>query len=197
MLEFIESICLINGEIRNLEYHQKRLNQTRYKTLGLSDFLDLSKLISTQNIPQEGKYKCRIIYAEKIISIDFIPYSIRVPQSFRLIESPELNYKYKRKDRSKFELLKDAITEDEVIVTQNRKITDTSYSNLVFFDGQNWLTPTSFLLNGCMRRFLLDTQQITTTEIRLDNLHQFQSFKLINAMMDLEEGPEFPISVIS
>ncbi|MDX9704517.1 MAG: aminotransferase class IV, partial [Weeksellaceae bacterium] len=176
MSRFIESICLENGILRNLDYHQKRLNQTRYKTLGLTDLLDLSHCISIPEQQKEGKYKCRILYAEKIESIEILPYSIRPVHSIRLIENNEIQYKYKRENRKIFDLLKDAVAEDEIILTQNGKVTDSSYSNLVFFNGKNWFTPTSYLLNGCMRQFLLDTKQIATAEINSENLHQFQSF---------------------
>ncbi|MDD3771572.1 MAG: chorismate-binding protein, partial [Weeksellaceae bacterium] len=77
MSRFIESICLENGILRNLDYHQKRLNQTRYKTLGLTNLLDLSHCISIPEHQKKGKYKCRILYAEKIESIEILPYSIR------------------------------------------------------------------------------------------------------------------------
>ena len=95
-----------------------------------------------------------------------------------------------------FSYLKDAVNEDEIIIVQNGQITDTSYSNLVFFDGEKWITPTTYLLNGTMRQSLLQTKQIIEKPIQVEDLNRFESFKLINAMMDLEESPELPISII-
>lgn len=196
MSRFIESICILNGEIRNLTFHQARMNRSRYKLLGMDDEINLEKIILSQKISSSGKYKCRIVYAEKIESIEFIPYKIKSIKSIRLIENDEIEYSHKFLDRKPFELLSDIITEDEILIVKNGKITDTSYSNIVFFNGENWITPTNFLLNGTMRQHLLNSYQIIEKEITTNDLSQFLSFKLINAMINLQESPELDISII-
>jgi 4-amino-4-deoxychorismate lyase len=196
MSRLIESICILNGEIRNLEFHQKRLNRARYKVLGMEDEWDLNRIIRISENLQHGKFKCRIVYGEKIESIEFTPYSIRPIHSIRMVENNSIDYQYKMEDRTAFELMKDSVAEDEIIIVQKGQITDTSYSNLVFFDGENWLTPTSYLLNGTMRQSLLQQGKIQEEEINPKDINCFLSFKLLNAMMDLDESPELDISMI-
>lgn len=196
MSRFIESICILKGEIRNLTFHQNRINQTRYKLLGLMDELNVSQLFQFADNQRIGKFKCRIVYAESIEEFQMLPYQIRRIHSVRLVESNAIDYRFKLEDRQAFSYLKDAVNEDEIIIVQNGQITDTSYSNLVFFDGEKWITPTTYLLNGTMRQSLLQTKQIIEKPIQVEDLNRFESFKLINAMMDLEESPELPISII-
>lgn len=196
MSRFIESICILDGEIRNLEYHQQRMNHSRYKLFGLMDELDVSEIIQIDENQKSGKFKCRIVYAESIEEIQILPYQIRPIHSVRLVENNAIEYRFKFEDRQAFAYLKDSVSEDEIIIIQNGQITDTSYSNLVFFDGEKWITPTTYLLNGTMRQSLLQTKQIIEKPIQVEDLNRFESFKLINAMMDLEESPELPISII-
>lgn len=196
MSRFIESICILDGEIRNLEYHQQRMNHSRYKLFGLMDELDVSEIIQIDENQKSGKFKCRIVYAESIEEIQILPYQIRPIHSVRLVENNAIEYRFKFEDRQAFAYLKDAVNEDEIIIVQNGQITDTSYSNLVFFDGEKWITPTTYLLNGTMRQSLLQTKQIIEKPIQVKDLNRFESFKLINAMMDLKESPELPISII-
>ncbi len=196
MSRFIETICILNGEIRNLEFHQERFNQTRYKKWGLTDEIILKEHIWLTENQKVGKQKCRILYSETIESVEIIPYSIRNIQSLKLVENNEIEYRFKSEDRKAFELMKDSVTEDEIIILKNGQITDTSYSNLVFFDGENWITPTSFLLNGIMRQSLLKSGKIKEDEVNPKDLNRFISLKLINAMMDMDESQELDISMI-
>lgn len=160
------------------------------------DELNVSQLFQFADNQRIGKFKCRIVYAESIEEFQMLPYQIRRIHSVRLVESNAIDYRFKLEDRQAFSYLKDVVNEDEIIIVQNGQITDTSYSNLVFFDGEKWITPTTYLLNGTMRQSLLQTKQIIEKPIQVEDLNRFESFKLINAMMDLEESPELPISII-
>lgn len=197
MSRFIETICILNGEIRNLEFHQERFNRTRFKKFGLKNKLNLENYIQISENQVFGKFKCRIIYNETIEFVEILPYEIRKINSVKLIENNEIEYPYKSEDRSAFDLLKDAIVEDEIMLVKNGQVTDSSYSNLVFFDGENWVTPSCYLLNGTMRQSLLQSGKIAEDEVNPKDLNRFFSFKFINAMMNLEESPELDISIIS
>lgn len=199
MSRLIETLCIQNGEIRNPEFHQKRLDRSRWKLFGLDDEIDLEVLIKTnlKDISPTEKLKCRIIYGEEIESVELSPYQIKPIHSVRLVENNEIEYPFKFTDRSAFELMKDSVTEDEIIIVKNGQITDTSYSNLVFFDGEKWITPVSYLLNGTMRQSLLKSGKIIEDEVNPKDLNRFFKFKLINAMMDLDESPELDVSIIS
>ncbi len=195
MSRLIETLCIQNGEIRNLEFHQKRVNRSRWKLSGLSNELNLNEFVTSQ-LQNEFEGKCRIIYSEEWESIEFLAYQVRPVQSVRLVENNEVDYSHKFEDRNVFEQMKDSVTEDEIIIVKKGQIMDTSYSNLVFFDGENWITPRSFLLNGTMRQSLLKSKKIIEEEVNPKDLNRFHSFKLINAMMNLEESPQLDVSII-
>ena len=59
------------------------------------------------------------------------------------------DYSLKYQDRSKLDrLFAMRGDRDEVLITINGIITDTSYSNVVLFDGSTWYTPEQPLLEG-------------------------------------------------
>jgi 4-amino-4-deoxychorismate lyase len=84
---------------------------------------------------------------------------------------------------------------DDILIVKRGFVTDSSYSNIAFKKGQHWYTPWSALLKGTMRAYLLERNLIRLEDIRIEDLHTFQYFKLINAMMGFE-GPEIEVSNI-
>ncbi|MFA7615024.1 MAG: aminotransferase class IV [Weeksellaceae bacterium] len=196
MFRLIESICVIDGKVRNLNYHQKRMDHSVFGCFEIKNKLKLADLISEIRFPAEGKFKLRILYSEKIESIRLISYLPRIIRSFQLISDDQISYNYKNEDRSDFEYLMYATDADEIIIVKNGLITDSSFSNLIFFDGQKWLTPAHPLLKGTMRSFLIDSQEIEETDIRVDDLKKFNSFKLINSMLSPDETEPIDISAI-
>lgn len=196
MCRFIESICILNGNVRNPERHQERMSQTLSEFFDGSAEINLVEILNQIQIPQSGKYKLRIVYNKEVEKIELLPYSIKKINSFKLVEGNEIKYNFKFENRQIFENLKDEIEEDEIIILQNNRVTDTSYSNLVFHDGENWITPKSFLLNGTIRKFLLENGQIFEKEIQKEDLKEFWGFKMINSMMDLKESPFYPVNFI-
>jgi len=196
MCRLIESICVIDGKIRNPDYHQKRMDDSVLGYFGIRNKLKLSDLISEIRFPTEGKYKLRILYSIKIESIQLIRYFPKNIRSFRLVSDDQISYSYKKEDRSDFEKLMSKTDADEIIIVRNGLITDTSFSNLIFFDGQKWLTPAQPLLKGTMRSFLIDSNEIWEAEISADDLGEFKGFKLINSMLSPDETDSFDISSI-
>ena len=81
----------------------------------------------------------------------------------------------------------------EVIFLKNGKVTDSSYANIIFFDGKQWLTPSTFLLNGTCRQRLLNEGKITESPIHYTDIRDFQQIGFINAMLDMGEF-NLPIS---
>lgn len=198
MCQFIESICLQNGIFRNLDYHQNRLNRTRYKNLGLSDRLDLKNFLTHQSLEFDSKkkYKCRVLYSVDFEYFEWSEYTPVAINSIQLIENNMIEYPYKFAHRDSFQLMKDGVEEDEILIVKNGLITDTSFSNILLYDGLNWITPNTYLLNGTMRQSLLDSGKIIEQTIRVEDLKLFTTFQLINAMMNPEESPELDISMI-
>ena len=74
-----------------------------------------------------------------------------------------------------------------MIFVKNGLVTDSSYANLVFFDGTEWVTPTTFLLNGTCRQRLLSERKIKERIIHATDIPSFTHIGLINAMIDLGE----------
>lgn len=188
---FIESLQCSAGVIPHLDLHQKRVCKTfaHYKQ---TSHLDLKILISTLKLPQKGVYKIRIVYSLlHIEKVEILPYQQKPINSFECIEAPEVRYPLKYKNREQLTLLLHHSTADEIIISQNGLITDTSYSNLIFLKEGQWYTPHTYLLNGVQRQYLLAQGLVKQSSISRDNLHQFSHFKMINALNNLHQAPTY------
>ena len=185
MCQFIESIKLKNAKVFHLEWHQKRVNKTFEAFFPNSPILILNDLI--QDIPTDGFYKIRIVYNDKVYSIEFQEYSLQKINSFELVEI-DFDYNYKYENRQKINELKENSTADEVIFTNKTNILDSSYSNLAFYDGKDWFTPSSYLLNGTTRQRLLAENKLIETPIRINDLAKYEKISFINALNDLNEN---------
>jgi 4-amino-4-deoxychorismate lyase len=186
MCLLFETIKIFNKTAFNLEYHNERMNKARRELLGCNDFIDLNQcIIIPENITRQ-LYKCRVIYSQGTEKIEFEPYFKRQIKILRLVECDSIDYSYKFVNRKKFdELLLNG--GDEILIIKNGNITDTSFSNIVFFDGSKWITPANPLLKGTRRERLLQEKMIVEDVITKNNLKNFSKASLINAMLDLEE----------
>lgn len=188
MCQFVETICIENGKPRNLSYHVQRLNLTMRTFFPESKAIGEHELLT--DIPNvQGLQKARVVYDENgIAECSFAPYTIRKINSIAIVEDNDISYSWKSTDRSALMRLREKAPDyDEVIIIKNGCVTDTSYTNLCFFDGKEWLTPDTPLLRGTMRQKLLDEGIIREARILKTDLHKFQSVSLINAMMSLGE----------
>ncbi|MEZ4902380.1 MAG: hypothetical protein R2822_11810 [Spirosomataceae bacterium] len=89
-----------------------------------------------------GLYKCRVTYSEVIEKIEFESYEPRVVQSLCLITDNTIQYDFKYHNRQQLNALFSQRGEaDDVLIVQNDLITDTSYANIVFWEGSQWHTP--------------------------------------------------------
>jgi 4-amino-4-deoxychorismate lyase len=176
----LETIKIEDGEIFNLKYHQKRSTQSRQILFNSTDVLDLSTLIHP---PKEGLYRCRILYAEKLHSVEYLPYTPKNIRTLKIIPSQiEYNFKYANRDTLNALLLshKDV---DELIIEKDGYLTDTTIANIAFYDGEQWFTPTTPLLKGTMREKLLDEDFLQTKDIKKGDLHLYTQVALMNAMI--------------
>lgn len=186
---FLETIKIENEEICNLDFHQRRLAETAYKHYKTEPTL----AINLSDIPEELRdktVKCRVLYADEILAVEFHAYQAKEIRSLQLVEDNEIIYNYKFADRSALNiLLEKREGADEIIIVKNGKITDSSYSNLVFKTPEGQLfTPKSYLLNGTKRQILLQQGIILEKDISVTDLHQFEKIYFINAMLDLEDN---------
>lgn len=142
-------------------------------------------------------FKCRVLYAEKIEKIEFQPYQIKPIKTLQIVHAELLSYDYKFADRHELEgLAQHKKTADDILIIKNGFVTDTSYANIVFFDGKHWVTPATPLLRGTKRSQLLQKQVIREEKIRVEDLKKYQFAKIINAMIELEESSEIKIADI-
>ena len=180
-----------------MENHNSRLNHSRKALYKSTDIIDLQQVIQIPSDIKKGLYKCRVSYSKEIKTIEFELYVPRTIKSLRLIEANTIFYNYKYTNRGRLnELLTKRERFDEILIVKNGYITDTSYSNIIFFDGTQWFTPSTPLLQGTMRSSLLKNNVIAEMKIKVADLKQFKKARLINAMIPFESGKDIKIEKI-
>ncbi len=183
MCLLFETVKIVNGKPENLSLHDRRMNLSRQKLFGIDERLQLSDFI---NIPEEykiGIFRCRIIYGTSIISTEYFPYIPAVIKTLMLVHADSLKYDLKYLDRSTLTSLINKELADDILIVKEGCITDSSFANIAFTNGEYWSTPDTPLLCGTMRETLLNKGIIITERITVDNLFQFTHFRLINAML--------------
>lgn len=184
---FIETIKVNNGVFYNLPLHLARLQNTTIQVFGRAPQLNLSPDLVPPSLRQ-GLVKCRVLYADEIVSVTFEPYQLRPITSLALVECNNIDYSYKSANRSIFEhLLRSKGDCDDILIVKNGLITDTSYTNLVFENQDGLFTPHNCLLEGVKRQSLLEKKIIEKKCISIHDLSSYTSVYLINAMIDLED----------
>jgi 4-amino-4-deoxychorismate lyase len=192
----IESIKLLDGEFCNLFYHEQRMNRSLKILCGVHNHFDLEQFLSGLERPTTGLYKCRIVYDEKVTDVEFIAYTPATINSLRIVEHDRINYEFKYVDRKTINRLHDLRKDkDDILIVKRGLVTDSSYSNIVFRKGKRFFTPWSALLKGTMRQNLIEKGVIQEEEIRVEDISTFETFKLINAMLEFD-GPEIEVSNI-
>jgi 4-amino-4-deoxychorismate lyase len=192
----IESIKLLDGEYRNLFYHEQRMNRSLKMLFGVQDNIDLEAFLKDTETPAKGLYKCRILYDDHSNQIELVPYQARAIRTLRIIEHDSISYEFKYSDRREinrlFELRQNA---DDILIVKRGLVTDSSFSNIAFKRSKKWYTPSAPLLKGTMRSKLLESNLIQEEEIRLKEIYNFEAFRPINAMLEFE-SPEQDVSNI-
>ena len=194
-IRLFETIRIVNGEPSNLELHENRLNQSRRKLFGIIGQISLADHIRVPDDCLTGVFRCRVIYEESIISVEFIPYRPAAVRTLKVVHADEIDYSLKYLDRTSLTCLIDHDVADDVLIVKNGCITDTSYSNIVFTEGRKWVTPDTPLLRGTMREKLLREGAIKEERITPDDLGRFTHFRLINAMLGFD-APLLPVTNI-
>lgn len=184
-MKFIESICFKDGSYENMAFHQDRVNRTFSHFFKRSNTIRLNLILPEINL--EGSYKVRVVYDEESEDVEFIEYQKRPIQTLEIIESKPFDYSFKYEDRSKIDLLVKKSEADDIIISFHGEIKDSSYANLVFWNGSEWLTPERPLLEGVKRAQLLTEGKIKKAPIHVSDLGAFEKVSLINAMLDLGE----------
>ncbi len=184
-----ETIKVEDGKIFNLKWHNQRFNKSQKELFSTTINIDLKAFISP---PKVGLYRCKIIYNNKIQSVEYFPYKAKVFKNFQIVKS-QFDYKYKYTNRSTFQkLLNDY---DEIIIEKDGLLTDTSIANIAFFDGESWLTPKIPLLGGTTRERLINKGFLKLANIKKENIKDYTHFALMNAMIGFYIQKSVPIQI--
>jgi 4-amino-4-deoxychorismate lyase len=192
----LETIKLQDGEYQNLFFHEQRMNRSLKTLCGEFDHFDLEEFLKHLEKPAPGLFKCRILYDEQSKEVEFMPYTPKPVNSLRVIEHDRISYEFKYADRKTLNKLYELRqASDDILIVKRGLVTDSSYANIVFRRGKHWYTPWSALLKGTQRTKLLERDVIHEEEIRVEDIETFETFKLINAMLEFE-SPEIDVSNI-
>ena len=170
---FSEAIRVENGEFNNLFLHSDRMNATRKSELGVTEVIDLSKELVIPAKCQQGLWKCRLEYSQKIQKIEFLPYQIRKIKTVKLVYDDSIAYPHKSVDRHRLqELAACSGGADAVVIIKNGLVTDSPFSNIVFLQGSKFFTPDSPLLPGTARRYWLELGILHERRITVDSIKE-------------------------
>lgn len=188
MCRFVESIKLKDGVFYRLKLHQERVNKAFAACYPTEEPISIFENLNQLIIPQEGIYKCRMVYDEDVQLLELVPYERREIRTLKLVETNLESLAYKLEDRTGFNA---AFAQrgfcDDVLLVKNGLLTDTSYCNIALYDGQNWFTPLTPLLYGVNRAELLAQEILIEKDINVEELKNYQKITLFNAMIEFGE----------
>ncbi len=192
----IETISVVNRKIQNLDYHNARFNKTRKALWGLEDRWDLSNIEIPDSVT-DLKHKLRITYAHEIETVQWSIHEPREIRSIKKVYIPDIDYTFKYCDRSLlanlFEQRGDA---DEILIIHNGMVSDSFFGNVALANNSGWYTPTSYLLAGTQRAYLLDQGIIKEQSISEKDLKDYTHLRIINALMDWNNTPTLEIGMV-
>lgn len=197
MFPLFESVCVVNGVIQHAAWHQRRYEAACRALFQQAPAIPLLADISIPDENQRGKYKLKIQYDQTNRQWQFDPYTDKRIGSLQLVQDDSIDYRLKYTDRNCLnEHFQQRGSCDDVLIVKNGCITDSSYCNIVLFDGQSWYTPAIPLLCGTARERLLAENRIKKASVRPEQIPHFKGFKLINALRDFDELATEPIENI-
>jgi 4-amino-4-deoxychorismate lyase len=194
MCPLFETIKCSDGKLFNMEFHQSRFEKSCVDYFGIQPNIYLMENIEIPAFAKNGLFRCRVTYSTQIEKIEFIPHHYREIKSLKLIEDNDIDYRFKFDDRERLNLLfeKRGICND-IIIVKNGRITDSTFANIVFFDGEKWWTPDSPLLQGTQRAKLIGLGKISECRITPKDISIYSKAGLINALNDLNEMTQIAI----
>ncbi len=184
-MRFIETIQIKNGRILNPDLHRERARETILYHFGVVRELPFESLITGISPELQETLKLRVLYGKDIEEYTIEPYKRRDICKIKLSEGGDIDYSYKYEDRSQLEsLLLRKGDSDDVLIIKNGFVTDTSFSNVVFREGNNFYTPSTCLLNGIKRRQMIRDGLVSVRDIRVEDVIKYRECFLINAFLD-------------
>ena len=195
MYPLFESIRVEGGRAHLLQYHQNRLNRSYLELFKTTCPWALESILP--ELSPVRLFKLRFKYNKDSFSFETPQYTPSKIESLKLIEINSYSYDFKFTDRSgidqAFNLRGDC---DDVLMTKNGLLTDTSYCNILLFDGTDWITPAQPLFKGVQREYLLDQKMIKVREIHKGDLTLYIGCQLINALNSFDKNRKFSVDCI-
>jgi len=199
MCQLLETIKVFHNNLEHIQYHTDRVNRSRTQLFGMKDQWNLSEMIRVPDLDPRIIYRCRLLYSTEPEKIEFIPYVRKQVRKLYTVDCGDLDYTFKYSDRHIFDTLRSKIPDPgiaDVLLIKDGLVTDTSFANIVLTDGSTWFTPAFPLLKGTKRQYYLENGVILEKEIKLSDMHQYKTARLINAMIDLDESDDIPVEHI-
>ena len=197
MSQFFESIRVNDGIAENLSFHQARVHKTLQAFDASNSSIELASVIQELVLPTNGLFKLRISYdLNGNHQTKLTPYQFKQINQFALVDIKGHRYDYKYEKR---DWINDALSQsgtDEIMMHDDGCIKDCSYTNIVFYDGVNWYTPASPLLEGTQRAKLIQEGVIIPKALHVKDIPNCIKFKCINAMIHWEDAVEYEIELI-
>ncbi len=203
MCRLLETIRLEDGRFSLMHYHRQRFNEARKALFHANADIDLEEILQKALAQHPGNlskglFKCRVVYDKVIRKIGFLPYVLPEIKTLQTVECNDINYTFKYEDRTRLQQLYALRgNADDILIIKKGLVTDTSFCNILFYNGKQWLTPERPLLRGTRRASLLAKGQIVTAVIRPDDLHHFTNIRLVNAMIRFEDRLDIAMEKIS
>ena len=198
MSQFFESIRINDGIAENLNFHQARVHKTLNAFDASHNSIELTTIVQELVLPTLGLFKLRISYdLNGNYEAKCNPYQYKQINHFDLLDIKGQSYDYKNENR---DWINEALAQsgkDEIMMHDDGLIKDCSYTNIVFFDGANWYTPESPLLEGTQRAKLIQEGIIISKALHVDDIPNFIKFKCINAMIHWEDAINYPTHLIN
>lgn len=198
MCLLFETIRIENKIPMHLSWHERRMEQAMQECWPGSTSVKLAGILHVPPEYSSGSVRCHVLYKAEVTDIIFQAYEKRMVRSLKLVVCDTIDYHLKFRNRNLLEsLFSQRETCDDILIVKNGLISDTSMSNIIFYDGRNWLTPATPLLKGTCRDRLLEEGWLSEADIRPEDLPKFSGCKLINAMRYPGEENMIPVSGVS
>jgi 4-amino-4-deoxychorismate lyase len=121
------------------------------------------------------------------------PYTPKTIRTIRPVET-DIAYPHKSIDRSALEALLAAHpSADEILVTWQGYLRDTTIANVALRQDGIWYTPDTPLLAGTVRARLIDEGRLFSRSIHRNDLTAYDGFAIMNALIGFVE---LPLSVL-
>ena len=201
MYPLFETVCIRDAKVMYPEWHIRRYEESFLRFYGYPPqeplFDSVSLIDSLQRLPASDTVKMKILYGSKGKIVELLPYSSKNIQTLKMVEADDIDYSLKFADRSCLdELTAQRGIYDDILIIKDEMVTDSSFCNIVFFDGDRYITPSTPLLRGVARQRLLDLGVIEEREIKAVDIGKFGSFVRMNAMRDFFSLPQIPVGNI-